>query len=91
MVRVLEGLLQKHQVQHMLRRGSRFSNAQLEGASLFVIDDVQQIAKTEAALLRTLAGRDKIGSDIKYSKEIMIQPRCTTVIVSNFLSNDSQP
>lgn len=83
-VKVCEGFLQSHQIQHMLRRGTRFSNSQLQGAYLVCIDDVQQFKFQEAALLCTLAGRDQIASDVKFQKEVTIEPYCITIMVSNF-------
>ena len=49
-VKVLEGLLQPHLIQHMLRRHSRFTNNQLVGCHLFVLDDVLYLAQLHTPL-----------------------------------------
>ena len=84
LVKFLEGLVLESEKAHMLRTTSRFANAQLEKAKLFVVDDVDYLKKSEASFFRPLAGKDKIPTDVKYKDATLITPKCVTIIVSNF-------
>lgn len=71
----------------MYKQTSRFSNGQLERTKLFVVGDVDYLKKSEASFFKPLAGKDKIPTDNKYKHMSLIQPKCVTVIVSNFTPN----
>lgn len=83
-MKFLESCVQEKESTHMLRKSSRFANVQLQGAKLFIVDDVNHIKKSDADFWKPLAGKDIIASDEKFKNICMISPKCVVIIVSNF-------